>query len=90
MKALKNIVRYISQEFHKKTYFRQVLLSYIVVSCFTFLIFSILLLTRIQQENNRTIFNFGWQNIEQAMSFNNSSLHDIANYAYQMLDEAAT
>ena len=90
MKTLKNIVRYISQEFHKKTYFRQVLLSYIVVSCFTFLIFSILLLSKIQQENNRTILNFGWQNIEQAMSFNNSSLHDISNYAYQMLDDAAT
>ena len=90
MKTLKNIVRNMIQEFHKKTYFRQVLLSYIVVSCFTFLIFSILLLSRIQQENNRTILNFGWQNIEQAMSFNDSSLHDISNYAYQMLDEAAT
>lgn len=90
MKTLKNIVRNIVQEFHKKTYFRQVLLSYIVVSCFTFLIFSILLLSKIQQENNRTILNFGWQNIEQAMSFNDSSLHDITNYAYQMLEEAAT
>lgn len=90
MKPLKNIVHNILQEFHKKTYFRQVLLSYIVVSCFTFLIFSILLLSKIQQENNRTILNFGWQNIEQAMSFNDSALHDIASYAYQMLDEAAT
>ncbi len=90
MKALKNIVHNILQEFHKKTYFRQVLLFYIVVSCFTFLIFSVLLLSKIQQDNNRTILNFGWQNIEQAMSFNESSLHDIANYAYQMLDEAPT
>lgn len=90
MNTPKNILHNIIQEFRKKTYFRQVLLSYIVVSCFTFLIFSILLLTRIQIENNKTILNFGWQNIEQAVSFNNSSLHDIANYGYQMLDEAAT
>lgn len=90
MKSLKTIVCDIVQEFRQKTYFRQVLLSYIVVSCFTFLIFSVLLLSKIQQENNRTILDFGWQNIEQAMSFNDSSLHDIASYAYQMLDEAAT
>lgn len=90
MKALKNIVHNIMREFQKKTYFRQVLLSYIVVSCFTFLIFSVLLLSKIQQDNNKTILNFGWQNIEQAMSFNDSALYDIANCAYQMLDEATT
>lgn len=90
MSTLKNILHNIIQEFRKKTYFRQVLLSYIIVSCFTFLIFSILLLSKIQAENDKTILKFGWQNIEQAVSFNNSALHDIANYGYQMLDEATT
>ena len=43
IKSLKNTVREIVQEFRHKTYFRQVLTSYIIVSCFTFLIFSVLL-----------------------------------------------
>lgn len=90
MISLKNIVRNIFLEFRKKTYFRQVLMSYIIVSCVTFLIFSILLLSKIQQESNKTILNFGWQNIEQAMSFNNLALHDISTYGYQMLNEATT
>lgn len=90
MKIMNNKIHEILREFRKKTYFRQVLLSYIIVSCFTFLIFSILLLSKIQQENEKTILNFGWRNIEQAVSFNNSSLSDIVVYGYQVLDEADT
>lgn len=90
IKSLKNTVREIVQEFRHKTYFRQVLTSYIIVSCFTFLIFSVLLLSKIQEENNRTILGFAGENIGQARSFNESVLHDISDFAYRMLDEVHT
>lgn len=88
MQLLKNIILLIKKEFRTKTYFKQVLYSYILISCITFSIFSILLLTFIQSEHNREMKQMNEQNIEQAYAFNSSILQDIFNYSYNMLDNA--
>lgn len=88
MKSLKNRILDVLQEFRAKSYFKQVLFSYIVVSCFTFLIFSVLLLSVIQNQNYESLSEINTQNVAQARAFNNSTLADIANYGYNMLENA--
>ncbi len=86
MKKIKNLFLLIQNEFHKKTYFKQVLLSYILISCITFLVFSITLLTLMQRQHHLEMESMNKQNIEQAYSFNNSVIQDISTYCYNALD----
>lgn len=88
MQLIKNIIAIFKKEFRIKSYFKQVLYSYILISCITFLIFSIILLTFIQSEHNKEMQQMNEQNIEQAYAFNSSILQDIFNYSYNMLDNA--
>ncbi|MDO4325875.1 MAG: AraC family transcriptional regulator [bacterium] len=72
--------------FRAKSYFKQVLYSYICISCVTFLFFSILLLNYVQNEHNEEMQQINKQNIERAYAFNSSILQNIFNYSYNMLD----
>ena len=86
MKTLKKKISGFIQEFRKKSYFKQILYSYIIISCFTFLIFSILLLSIIQDQHYESMLEINEQNVSQAHAFNNSSLADISNHGYSMLE----
>lgn len=88
MQLLKNIITVFKKEFHTRSYFKQVLYSYILISCITFLIFSVLILTFVQNQHNKEMQEMNKQNIEQAYTFNSSILQGIFNYSYSMLDNA--
>lgn len=85
-KTLTNIFNLIHSESHKTSYFKQVLFSYIFISCITFLIFSIGLLIFMQRNHRQDMENMNQKNIEQAYSFNTSVLQDISTYCYSALD----
>lgn len=89
MKKLKNIIALIQTELHRTSYFKQVLFSYILISCITFLIFSIGLLTFMQRQHFKDMQDMNQKNIEQAYSFNSSVLQDISTYCYNALDTDA-
>ena len=88
MKHLKDGLSLLHSELRKNSYFKQVLFSYILISCITFLIFSIAILTIMQNEYSKDMERMNRHNIEQAYSFNTSVLSDISTYFYNSLDSA--
>lgn len=86
MQLFTNIKSVLKSELRAKSYFKQVLYSYILISCVTFLIFSVLILIFLQEKHNQELQAINEQNIEQAYSFNSTILQDIYNYSYNMQD----
>ncbi len=88
MKRIKSIFALIHTELHKNSFFKQLLFSYIVISCITFLVFSIAILYFTKEQHLADMQDINKKNIEQAYNLNNSILQDISSYCYTALDSA--
>ncbi len=86
MSQIKNLFSLLHTEFRKNTYFKQVLLSYVLISCATFLVFSMIILNIMQNDYEKNLLEMNEHNIEQAYSFNTSVLSDISSYFQNSLD----
>ena len=86
---LKRIVKTMNQEYRSSLFYKKVLYSYLLATCVIFLLFTIVLFLLVNKDYSHTLEGMQDYAITQAYNVNQTTLKDIINNCYTILDRAA-
>lgn len=72
----------------KSEYYKKVLMSFLLISCVVFMLFSLLLFLSANEEYDATLESIQEQTLNQAQYVNQTTLKDIVSYCYRMQEDS--
>ena len=83
---LKHVIQTMKQEYRSSLFYKKVLYSYLLATCVIFLLFIIVLFLFMNKDYSNTLEGMQDYTITQAYNVNQTTLKDIVNYCYSILD----